>query len=193
MDSKILHFFEMKDYQNIIKLYEESIMMNNNIKFKELSSQTIYAIIFSLLKSNKYDDIEFLILRLKKENVFDFSYVFLVLCSYLKQLSIFKALSLIAEIDILKTENILKLLEEDETSILEDDEFSYINMLKCKDIDKIPCLLIYVLISSLDNNKVKNINDVMINYYEMLDIIYQSSADYQIIEYMMNISKLLLN
>lgn len=183
MDNTINRLFKIKNYNEILKMYEDSIMMNNNIKFVNFKSETIYAIIFSLLINNKFDDIDFLVIRLKKENVFDYSYVFLIMCSYLKQVNILKALSFIGEIELFKTNEFLELIGEDESS--------YTNILKCNDLDKIPCLLLYVLIGNLDSSKVKNINDVMINYFEILDIVYQSSADYEIIEYMMNISKIL--
>lgn len=184
MNDKIKKLFEIKSYQEIINMYEDSIMMNNNIKFVDFKSETIYAIIFSLLINNKFDDIDFLVIRLKKENVFDYSYMFLILCSYLKQVNILKALSFVGEIDLFKSDEFNKLIGEDESS--------YTNILKCDDVDKIPCLLLYVLIGSLDSTKIKTINDVMINYFEILDIVYQSSADYEIIEYMMNIAKILV-
>ncbi len=184
MNDKIKRLFEIKSYQEIINMYEDSIMMNNNIKFVDFKSETIYAIIFSLLINNMFDDIDFLVIRLKKENVFDYSYVFLILCSYLKQVNILKALSFAGEIALFKSDEFNKLIGEDESS--------YTNILKCDDVDKIPCLLLYVLIGSLASTKIKTIDDVMINYFEILDIVYQSSADYEIIEYMMNIAKILV-
>ena len=47
MNDKIKKLFEMKSFQEIINMYEDSIMMNNNIKFIEFQSETIYAILFS--------------------------------------------------------------------------------------------------------------------------------------------------
>lgn len=180
---KIKEFFERKDYQNIINLYEEEIMMNNNIKFSDMNSESIYAIVFSLLYYNKYDDIDFMNIRLKKEKVFDYSYGFLFLCAFLKQADIHKAISYIVSIDVFQSEEVLMIMGEDESS--------FRNILKHDDVNKIPCLLLVALISSLSRIETYSIDDIMINYFEMLDIVYQSGCDMQITDYMMNITKVL--
>lgn len=180
---RIKEYFERKDYQNIINLYEEEIMMNNNIKFSEIDSESIYAIIFSLLYYNKYDDIDFMNIRLKKEKVFDFSYGFLFLCAYLKQSDIHKAISYIVSNEVFQSEEVL--------SIMGEDESSFMNILNHDDINKIPCLLLVALISSLSRIETYSMDEIMINYFEMLDIVYQSGCDMQITEYMMNITKML--
>ena len=67
MNDKIKKLFEMKSFQEIINMYEDSIMMNNNIKFIEFQSETIYAILFSFLVNNRFDDIDFLVITRGKK------------------------------------------------------------------------------------------------------------------------------
>ena len=138
MDLVINNLFLKKEYEKIVLFYEKNLMMNNDVFLSELKEISIYAIVFSLIVNEKTEEIEFLVYKLKKENLFSkdnfFSYLFLVLFSFLKNLNIFKALSLIGEIEVLNEDRFIELLGE--------EEFSYTNVLKCDDINVIPCLLL---------------------------------------------------
>ena len=177
MDSKgIVYLFEKKDFSEVIKYYEEYI--DNKVSFNDLKEEEIYAIVFSYFYFNKSDDIYMISFKLKKVNVFSFSYLFLIICNFIKKLDFLNAIDIIEKSKLLENEEIIEVMGEDESS--------YTNILSHGKKNEIPCLLLIVLLRSLNIYSIKTIDSFLISYYEMLDIIYQSSCDEDIIDYLRN-------
>lgn len=183
--SKINELYQEKRYEEIGALRNE--VFNNLDFFKK--TDVIFQIISSLFVSRHFNECVTFAEELKKNEIEELKYIFYLFASLIALNDIYMAKSYINRSNILNTDYIKSMIEEDGAN--------YSNIRNVENIDDIPCLLLLNYILSFDKEGKENIKDFdekeirVYKYFEMIDNIYSFNYDEEIVSYMINIASII--
>ena len=183
--SKINDLYKNKSFEEIGALRNE--VFNNLDFFKK--TDVIFQIISSLFVSRHFNECVTFAEELKKNEIEELKYIFYLFASLIALNDIYMAKSYINRSNILNTDYIKSMIEEDGAN--------YSNIRNVENIDDIPCLLLLNYILSFDKEGKENIKDFdekeirVYKYFEMIDNIYSFNYDEEIVSYMINIASII--
>ena len=183
--SKINSLFNNKDYLSIAALRHK--VFDNIDLYKK--TEVIYQVASALFFGRFFEETISFIDELRKKEVETMLYSFYYLASCLALDDINLAKSYLKRSKLLNDNYVNEMIMEDGAN--------YSNILNAENVDDIPCLLLINYIKEYDKEgkdveKEFKQEDIRIyKYFEMIDNMYLLNYDSEIVDYMINIGKLL--
>ena len=183
--SKINSLFNNKEYLQVAALRHK--VFENIDLYKK--TEVIYQVASSLFFGRFFEETISFIDELRKKEVETMLYSFYYLASCLALDDINLAKSYLKRSKLLNDNYVNEMIIEDGAN--------YSNILNAENVDDIPCLLLINYIKEYDKEgkdveKEFKQEDIRIyKYFEMIDNIYLLNYDSEIVDYMINIGKLL--
>ncbi len=183
--SEINQLFKERNYLKIASLRHK--VFENIDLYKK--TDVIYQVTSSLFFGRFFEEVVSFVDELRKKEIEKtlYSFYYLASCIALDDINLAKSYLKRSK---LMNDNYIK-------SIILEDGANYSNILNVEEIDDIPCLLLINYVNEYDKEG-KDIEvdfkteDIRIyKYFEMIDNIYLLNYDTEIVDYMINISKLL--
>ena len=183
--SKVNSLFNNKEYLQVAALRHK--VFDNIDLYKK--TEVIYQVASSLFFGRFFEETISFIDELRKKEVETMLYSFYYLASCLALDDINLAKSYLKRSKLLNDNYVNEMIMEDGAN--------YSNILNAENVDDIPCLLLINYIKEYDKEgkdveKEFKQEDIRIyKYFEMIDNIYLLNYDSEIVDYMINIGKLL--
>ena len=183
--SKINELYKARDYEKIAG-YRNTIFENIEIYKK---TKVIFQIVSALFMARYFSECVTLVEELLKKDVEDMMYSFFLLASLIALDDIDMAKSYLKRSKMMNSNYV--------ASIILEDGANYSNILSAKSTDDIPCLLLVNYVKEFDKegndiDKGFRKEDIRIyKYFELVDDIYECRYDSEIIDYMVNIGRIM--